>query len=41
MYYFDTSTKDEQGEFPVMLYVLMNDLVEAYAHANRALNDKI
>lgn len=31
LYYFDTSTKNEQGEFPVMRYDLMNDLIEEYA----------
>lgn len=31
LYYFDTSTKDDQGEFPVMRYDLMNDLIEEYA----------
>ncbi|WP_411553613.1 hypothetical protein [Paenibacillus lautus] len=27
LYFFDTSAKDEQGEFPVMRYDLMNDLI--------------
>lgn len=31
LYYFDTSAPDEQGEFPVMRYDLMNDLIEEYA----------
>lgn len=31
LYFFDTSAKDEQGEFPVMRYDLMNDLIEEYA----------
>lgn len=31
LYYFDTSSPDEQGEFPVMRYDLMNDLIEEYA----------
>ncbi|MCI1773221.1 MAG: hypothetical protein LKI04_04405 [Paenibacillus lautus] len=31
LYFFDTSAKDEQGEFPVIRYDLMNDLIEEYA----------
>lgn len=31
LYYFDTSAPDVQGEFPVMRYDLMNDLIEEYA----------
>ncbi|ETT77135.1 cell wall assembly/cell proliferation coordinating protein, KNR4-like protein [Paenibacillus sp. FSL R7-277] len=28
---FDTSAPDERGEFPVIRYDLMNDLIEEYA----------
>ncbi|SEG58513.1 SMI1/KNR4 family protein [Paenibacillus sp. UNC499MF] len=31
LYYFDTSSKDEHGEFPIMRYDLMNDLIDTYA----------
>ncbi|GKU77217.1 hypothetical protein L3i20_v216140 [Paenibacillus sp. L3-i20] len=31
LYSFDTSTRDEQGEFPIMYYDLMNDLIDKYA----------
>lgn len=31
LYFFDTSTRDEQGEFPIMRYDLMNNLIEEYA----------
>ncbi|MFS0838738.1 SMI1/KNR4 family protein [Paenibacillus sp. 1P03SA] len=31
LYYFDTSVSDEQGEFPIMRYDLMNDLIDTYA----------
>ncbi|MGW9124122.1 SMI1/KNR4 family protein [Paenibacillus chitinolyticus] len=31
LYYFDTSSRNEQGEFPIMRYDLMNDLIETYA----------
>ncbi|GBG07030.1 hypothetical protein PAT3040_01578 [Paenibacillus agaridevorans] len=31
LYYFDTSTRDAQGEFPIMCYDLMNDLIDTYA----------
>lgn len=31
LYYFDMSSSDEQGEFPIMRYDLMNDLIDTYA----------
>lgn len=31
LFFFDTSTRSEEGEFPVMLYDLMNDYVDEYA----------
>lgn len=31
LYFFDTSTRDKQGEFPIMCYDLMNDLIDKYA----------
>ena len=31
LYFFETSARDEQGEFPVMRYDLMNDLIDTYA----------
>ncbi|WNS42300.1 SMI1/KNR4 family protein [Paenibacillus sp. MMS20-IR301] len=31
LYYFDTSARNQQGEFPVMRYDLMNDLIDEYA----------
>jgi len=31
LYFFDTSVRDEQGEFPIMRYDLMNDLIDTYA----------
>ncbi|MGM1047408.1 MAG: hypothetical protein ACQEXX_14820 [Bacillota bacterium] len=31
LYFFDTSARDEQGEFPVMCYDLMNVLIFEYA----------
>ncbi|MFF2480977.1 SMI1/KNR4 family protein [Paenibacillus sp. NPDC058071] len=31
LYFFDTSSRDEQGELPVMRYDLINDEVEQYA----------
>ncbi|WP_214627023.1 SMI1/KNR4 family protein [Paenibacillus agaridevorans] len=31
LYYFDTSTRDAQGEFPIMCYDLMNNLIDTYA----------
>ncbi|OUS76243.1 hypothetical protein B1748_13350 [Paenibacillus sp. MY03] len=31
LYYFDTSARDAQGEFPIMCYDLMNDLIDTYA----------
>ncbi|MFX3636138.1 MAG: SMI1/KNR4 family protein [Candidatus Pristimantibacillus sp.] len=31
LYFFDTSTRDKQGEFPIMCYDLMNDLIDLYA----------
>ncbi|WP_028594573.1 SMI1/KNR4 family protein [Paenibacillus assamensis] len=31
LYYFDTSSRDEQGEFPIMCYDLMNNLIDTYA----------
>jgi hypothetical protein len=31
LYYFDTSARDAQGEFPIMCYDLMNDLIDKYA----------
>lgn len=31
LYFFDTSARDSQGEFPVMCYDLMNDLIDEYA----------
>ncbi|UVI30268.1 SMI1/KNR4 family protein [Paenibacillus spongiae] len=31
LYYFDTSSSDDQGEFPIMCYDLMNDLIDTYA----------
>jgi hypothetical protein len=30
-YFFDTSTRDKQGEFPIMCYDLMNDMIDQYA----------
>ncbi len=31
LYFFDLSVKDEDGEFPVMCYDLMNDMIYEYA----------
>jgi len=31
LYYFDTSSRDEDGEFAVMCYDLMNDWIDKYA----------
>jgi hypothetical protein len=31
LYFFDTSARDEQGEFPVMCYDLMNGIIDTYA----------
>ncbi|EAZ86766.1 SMI1/KNR4 family protein [Lysinibacillus fusiformis] len=31
LYFFDLSAKDEDGEFPVMCYDLMNDMIYEYA----------
>ncbi|TVX89874.1 SMI1/KNR4 family protein [Paenibacillus agilis] len=31
LYYFDTASRDEQGEFPVIRYDLMNDMIDTYA----------
>ncbi len=31
LYFFDTSSRDEQGEFPIMCYDLMNELIDTYA----------
>lgn len=31
LYFFDTSSKDEQGDFPVMCYDLMNAMIYEYA----------
>lgn len=31
LYFFDTSSKDKHGEFPVLCYDLMNDMIYVYA----------
>lgn len=31
LYFFDTATRNNQGEFPIMRYDLMNDLIDEYA----------
>ncbi|WP_245586038.1 hypothetical protein [Paenibacillus pinihumi] len=31
LYHFDTTARDEQGEFPILLHDLMNDITETYA----------
>lgn len=31
LYFFDTSSSDQQGEFPIMCYDLANGLIEQYA----------
>jgi len=31
LYFFDTTTVDEKGEFPVMCYDLMNGIIDIYA----------
>lgn len=41
LYYFDTSARDEQGEFPVMCYDLMNDMIFEYAPSFAAFLEQL
>lgn len=41
LYFFDTSTRDEQGEFPVMCYDLANGIIDTYAPTFAAFLERL
>ncbi|UUV24290.1 MULTISPECIES: SMI1/KNR4 family protein [Lysinibacillus] len=41
LYFFDRSSKDEHGEFPVMCYDLMNDMIYEYASSFSEFLEKL
>ncbi|WP_336635676.1 SMI1/KNR4 family protein [Lysinibacillus fusiformis] len=41
LYFFDLSAKDKDGEFPVMCYDLMNDMIDEYAATFSAFLERL